>query len=209
VHRRLQRLAEFERRGLVPHLETLHARGHLDVLGEIERSGAPSPSRFAVLDQLVAVTGAAAVADDLSADALLERPTVSTYNSFADSIVREHAVRLGRDAEAAVLSESAAWLLMRRVVLESDDPRLEVREEALRSIIDAALRIARDAADNRVDLDELARFPARFSDVLERPSTSARVTVYADIAKAHVAVGALDLLADLARSTPGESSATA
>lgn len=199
VHRRLHRLAEFERRGLVPHLETLHARGHLDVLGEIERSGAPSPSRFAVLDQLVAVTGAAAVADDLSADALLERPTVSTYNSFADSIVREHAVRLGRDAEAAVLSESAAWLLMRRVVLESDDPRLEVREEALRSIIDAALRIARDAADNRVDLDELARFPARFSDVLERPSTSARVTVYADIAKAQVAVGALDLLADLAR----------
>ncbi|WP_036315082.1 UvrD-helicase domain-containing protein, partial [Microbacterium sp. B24] len=199
VHRRLQRLAEFERRGLVPHLEALHARGQLGILGELERSGAPSSSRYAVLDELVVATGAVAVPDEVSADALLERPTVSTYNSFADSIVREHAVRLGRDAEAAVLSESAAWLLMRRVVLESDDPRLEVREEALRSIIDAALRIARDAADNRVDLEQLARFPARFSDVLERPSTSARVTVYADIAKAQVAVGALDVLADLAR----------
>lgn len=199
VHRRLQRLAEFERRGLVPHLEALHARGQLGILGELERGGARSSSRYAVLDELVVATGAVAVPDEVSADALLERPTVSTYNSFADSIVREHAVRLGRDAEAAVLSESAAWLLMRRVVLESDDPRLEVREEALRSIIDAALRIARDAADNRVDLEQLARFPARFSDVLERPSTSARVTVYADIAKAQVAVGALDVLADLAR----------
>jgi len=199
VQRRLQRLAEFERRGLVPHLDALHAEGRLDPFVDLERAGAPERARAGVLDAVAAVSGASAVAASDSADALWERPTVATYNSFADGIVREHAARIGRDAEAAVLSESAAWLLMRRVVLESDDPRLEVREEALRSIIDAALRIARDGADNRVDFDELARFPGRFADVRERPSTSARVTVYADIAKAATAVSGLEVLVDLAR----------
>ena len=58
---------------------------------------------------------------------------------------------------------------MRRVVFASDDPRLEARGEAVRSIVDAALRIARDGVDNLVSFDELAAFPDRFRDVLERP----------------------------------------
>ena len=197
IHRRLQRLSELERRGLIPHLDALHAADRLGVLTELERAGAPDRVRAEALDRLAAASGAAPAAAD--GDGLLDRPTVATYNSFADAIVREHAARIGRDAEASVLSESAAWLLMRRVVLESDDARLEIREEALRTIIDAALRIARDATDNRVDLDVLARFPHRFADVLERPSTSARVSVYADIAKAATAVSGLDVLVDLAR----------
>ncbi len=199
IHARLQRLSELERRGLVPHLDALHRQGRLNLLGELERAGAPDRMRAEALDALAAASAADAGGAAPEVDALLERPTVATYNSFADAVVREHAVRIGREAEAAVLSESAAWLLMRRVVLESDDARLEGREEALRTIIDAALRIARDATDNRVDLEELARFPGRFADVLERPSTSARVTVYADIAKAARAVSGLEVLVDLAR----------
>lgn len=199
IHRRLQRLGEFERRGLVPHLNALHAEGRLQPLGAIERAGGGEGARRDVLDALVARTGAVPAPEAAAqASGLLHRPTVATYNSFADAIVRENAVRVGRDAEVAVLSESAAWLLMRRVVLDSDDPRLELRDDALRTIIDAALRIARDAADNRVDLAELARFPERFHDVMERPSSSARVTVYADVAKAVAAVAGLAVLTDLA-----------
>src|SRR5688572_8346999 len=174
IQRRLQRLAEFERRGLLPALASLHAAGRLEVFGELERSGSDGAKAAAVrrvaLEALAAEVDATAEAPD--DDALLHRPTVATYNSFADQIVREHAVRIGRDAEAAVLSESAAWLLMRRVVFASDDPRLETRGEAVRSIVDAALRIARDGVDNMVSFDALADFPARFSAVLERPSTN-------------------------------------
>ncbi|WP_434810322.1 ATP-dependent DNA helicase [Microbacterium sp. bgisy189] len=195
IAKRLQRLAEFERRGLLPHLTRLHERGALDAFGELERSGGAEGARRILLDDLA--RDLEPVADD--PDALLHRPEVSTYNSFADQIAREHAVRIGRDPEAAVLSESAAWLLMRRVVFASDDPRLEGREEALSSIIDAALRIARDGVDNRVDLDLLASFPDDFAHVLERPSTSARVTVYADIQKAADKVGGLGVLVALAR----------
>ncbi|SDH08033.1 ATP-dependent DNA helicase [Microbacterium pygmaeum] len=202
IQRRLQRLSEFERRGLLPALPVLHADGRLDVFAELERASdsdasAATASRASAMDALAVLVGAdSAEPDD---DALLHRPTVSTYNSFADQIVREHAVRIGRDAEAAILSESAAWLLMRRVVFASDDPRLEERVEAVRSIIDAALRIARDGTDNLVDFAELARFPSRFRTVLEKPSTSRATVVYKDVEDAEGKVSALALLTDLAR----------
>ncbi|MGA7148613.1 MAG: ATP-dependent helicase, partial [Microbacterium sp.] len=201
IQRRLARLAEFEARGLLPHLSELHGTGSLAVFGELERSGVDglkaALARHEAMDALAVALGADAQEPD--DDALLHRPTVSTYNSFADQIVREHAVRIGRDAEAVVLSESAAWLLMRRVVFASDDPRLESRGEAVRSIIDAALRIARDGVDNLVDLDVLAAFPDRFTTVLSLPSTNARTVVYADVLAAEEKVGALAMLADLAR----------
>ena len=201
IQRRLARLSEFEGRGLLDALPRLHADGALDVFGRLERAGgegaAATAERHAAMDGLARARGAhPRESDD---DALLHRPTVATYNSFADQIVREHAVRVGRDAEAAVLSESAAWLLMRRVVFDSDDPRLEGRAEAVRSIVDAALRIARDGVDNLVDVDALAAFPEQFRTVLTLPSTNARTVVYADVADAAEKVSALALLADLAR----------
>jgi DNA helicase-2/ATP-dependent DNA helicase PcrA len=205
IQRRLSRLAEFERYGLVEHLSALHDAGRLAVFGELERQGgdgARAAQRHAEMAALARQLGT--VPRDDTDDALLHRPTVATYNSFADQIVREHAVRIGRDAEAAVLSESAAWLLMRRVVFASDDERLETRVEAVRSIVDAALRIARDGVDNLVDLDELAAFPERFRRVLSLPSTHARTVVYADVAEAEQKVSALGLLCDLARAYTAE-----
>ncbi|KRA25895.1 ATP-dependent DNA helicase [Microbacterium sp. Root61] len=206
IQRRLARLAEFERRGLLPALPALWADGKLEVFGVLEREGGAQrdAGRHAALAELAAQHARESVADPDAAsaddDSLLHRPTVSTYNAFADGIVREHAVRIGWDAEAAILSESAAWLLMRRVVFASDDPRLELRGEAVRTIIDGALRIARDGVDNLVPMEELEAFPERFADVLERPSTRKATVVYADVAEASDKVAALSLLAGLARA---------
>lgn len=199
IQRRLQRLAEFETRGLLPALPALHAAGRLDVFAELARlEGARGDAeRRDALDALARDTEAVAPAQD-DGDQLLHRPTVATYNSFADALVREHGLRIGRDAESAVLSESAAWLLMRRVVFASDDPRLEDRQESPRTLIDAALRIARDSVDNLVDLDRLAAFPDEFARIVERPSTSARVSVYKDVSEAAARVSALGMLAGLA-----------
>ncbi len=195
IHRRLQRLAEFERRGMLSTLPELHAEGRLDVFARIERAGAGDAARRVALDALV--PGLAAVEPD--PDALLHRPTVATYNSFADAIVRENAVRVGRDPEAVVLSESAAWLLMRRVVHDADDPRLDGIEYRPSTIIDAALRIARDAADNLVDLDELAAFPAGLAEIRDRPSARRGQGVYAEVEKALGAIDGLGVLTALAR----------
>ena len=199
VQRRLQRLSEFETRGLLPLLPELHRAGRLAVFSELaaQPGARGDAARRAVLDALADEYATLGTGDDHD-DQLLHRPTVSTYNSFADSLVREHGLRIGRDAESAILSESAAWLLMRRVVFTSDDPRLEERQESPRTLIDAALRIARDGVDNLVDLDRLAAFPDEFGRIVERPSTSARVTVYKDVADAAARVSALSLLATLA-----------
>lgn len=197
IARRLQRLGEFERRGLLPLLPRLHAAGELTRFAELGEGARADAERSALLDALAVRHGAEPVAGD--ADEMLHRPTVSTYNSFADGIVREHGVRIGRDVEAAILSESAAWLLMRRVVFASDDPRLEERAEAPRTIIDAALRIARDGVDNLVDLDRLAAFPEEFSRVLELPSERKGTGVYKNVVDAERRVRGLGLLASLAR----------
>ena len=199
IQRRLQRLSEFETRGLLPLLPELHASGRLGVFAELaaQQGARGDAARRAVIDAL-ADEHATLGTGEGDGDQLLHRPTVSTYNSFADSLVREHGLRIGRDAESAILSESAAWLLMRRVVFTSDDPRLEERQESPRTLIDAALRIARDGVDNLVDLERLAAFPDEFGRIVERPSTSARVTVYKDVADAAARVSALSLLATLA-----------
>ncbi len=36
-------------------------------------------------------------------------PTVATYNSYANTVYRDNAARLGREADGTVLGEAAAW----------------------------------------------------------------------------------------------------
>lgn len=207
IQRRLSRLAEYERRGLLPHLEGLYRTGALDAFARIEHGEggvhAAEAARRAALDALEATVAASSSRDATAADApsrdataadapstgaprgdgaaageagaavsdaLLHRPTVATYNSFADQLVRENAVRIGRDPESVVLSESAAWLLMRSVVHASDDPALEEVARRPSTIIDAALGVARDAVDNLADLAAVAAFADDLGEVLERPS---------------------------------------
>ncbi|MCK6067868.1 MULTISPECIES: ATP-dependent DNA helicase [Microbacterium] len=197
IGRRLHRLSEYERRGLLPLLPELHRAGELAPLADLGEGARADAERAAILDGLAQRAGARPAEGD--GDELLHRPTVATYNSFADALVREHGLRIGRDAEAAILSESAAWLLMRRVVFASDDPRLEQRPEAPRTIIDAALRIARDGVDNLVDLAALAAFPARFASVLQLPSARKGTGVLKPVETAVGRVDALGMLAELAR----------
>lgn len=170
IQHRLARLGEFERRGLLPRLEELHRSGALEVFGRIERGSADARTADAARHAALEALGDGGATPDADPDALLHRPVVATYNSFADQLVRENAVRIGRDPESVVLSESAAWLLMRSVVHASDDPGLEGIERRPSTIIDAALQFARDAVDNLVELDDVAAFADDLGEVLERPS---------------------------------------
>ncbi|MCA1840708.1 MAG: ATP-dependent helicase [Actinobacteria bacterium] len=45
-------------------------------------------------------------------DAPADQPTVSTYNAFADSLIREHGVRIGIDPDVGLLSQAQAWQLL-------------------------------------------------------------------------------------------------
>ncbi len=131
-------------------------------------------------------------------DGSASAPLVATYNGFADRVVREHGGRGPVDGDGAVLSESAAWLMMRTLVLGSSDARWEERPESLDAIVDAALRVARDATDNGADLDAVDAFAADFAAVLDLPSRAGRGPLQ-EVTEAVGRVAALPMLTRLAR----------
>ncbi len=150
--------------------------------------------RSHVLDELAQHYGTAGEPGALrTADDLLIRPRVSTYNAFADGIVREHAARIGRDPDVAMLSQAASWMLAREVVLRSDLPELEEVDYALGTVIDAVQRLAGAALDHRVDLAEAERLAAAQAAAFE-PYRS-----HADVEKAAVNLRTLPTLTSLVR----------
>lgn len=155
---RLAVIDEYGRRGLLPYLSEIVSSGALRRVDEAASGRQRELVRRHVLDELAAsyATGWDP-ATPRSAEDLMIRPRVSTYNAFADGIVREHAARIGRDADVAMLSQAASWMLAREVVLRSDLPELEEIDYTLGTVIDAVQRLAGDVLDHRVDLGEAER----------------------------------------------------
>ncbi|MEZ0448481.1 UvrD-helicase domain-containing protein [Cellulomonas sp. ICMP 17802] len=80
--------------------------------------------------------------DPARGDALagLSRPTISTYNSYAASLVADHALRLGLDPSARLLGEAAQWQLAAEVVEAwSDDLDTDA---ATSTVIEAVLALS-------------------------------------------------------------------
>ncbi|GEK23567.1 ATP-dependent DNA helicase [Cellulomonas xylanilytica] len=90
----------------------------------------------------------------------LARPTISTYNSYAASLVSDHALRLGLDPSARLLGEAAQWQLASEVVEAwSDDLDTDA---ATSTVIEAVLTLSGaldehllDAADARSGIEEI------------------------------------------------------
>ncbi|WCM56785.1 ATP-dependent helicase [Microbacterium sp. EF45047] len=165
---RLAVIDEFGRRGLLPHLPTIVASGVLERIDAAAPGRQREIVRAQVLDALADRYGTGwDPAAPRAAEELMIRPRVSTYNAFADGIVREHAARIGRDPDVAMLSQAASWMLAREVVMRSDLPELEQIDYALGTVIDAVQRLAGDALDHRADLalaDRIAREQAAAFD---------------------------------------------
>ncbi|PKI92328.1 ATP-dependent DNA helicase [Actinomycetales bacterium SN12] len=179
---RLAMIDEYGRRGLLPHLPEIVASGELLRID----AAAPGPQREVVRGQLLdELAGRYRTGWDpaapRTAEDLMIRPRVSTYNAFADGIVREHAARIGRDADVAMLSQAASWMLAREVVLRADLPELENIELAVNTIVDAVQRLAGDALDHRADLERASRIaletartfePYRSNDAIDRAASN-------------------------------------
>ena len=128
----------------------------------------------------------------------LDEPTVATYNAFASALSREHALAIGREADAEVIGDAAAWQLARRVVVEHGDRRLVALDAGVDHLAGLVLDLSRAVADNVAEVEPIRRLAERFLGVADLPyGGRGKRTPYASVAAAVRAVGALDPLLDL------------
>ena len=97
-------------------------------------------------------------------------PSVSTYNSFAATLYRDHAVLLGRDPDARVLSEASAWALATSVVSQSSRPELSSWDISLNQLVRMVRTLGSRLQENQVDPEDMDRFVREFSACAELPT---------------------------------------
>lgn len=84
-----------------------------------------------------------------------ELPTVSTYNSFADRIVRQEGVRVGIDPESSLLSQAQTWQLLAES-LNHVEPFEAIDSRSIASLTKTALGLADQCANNYVTPEQVA-----------------------------------------------------
>ncbi|MBP2437777.1 ATP-dependent DNA helicase [Microbacterium amylolyticum] len=197
IGKRLEQIDEFGRRGLLPHLNHIVASGALARIAAASDGAQRQAVRRDVLDELADHYATGWVPGTVaSAEELLNRPRVSTYNAFADTLVRENAARIGRDPDATMLSSSASWVLARQVLLRADIDGLEDVDQSLGGLVEHVQSLAGDILDHRADPDEVRRYALRqageFADFVDPDVASTR-----DWEAAYEALSTLPLLLDL------------
>jgi len=136
---------------------------------------------------------------------VFDAPSVATYNSFANTLYRDSAILLGREGDAPVLGEAAAWQLARGVAIRSRDARLPELGKNLDALTKAVLAVARGVAEHAGDLDDLRALGARLGALGDLP-TSDPPDRFERLPAVELAeqLGALGVLADLAAEYDAE-----
>lgn len=132
----------------------------------------------------------------LDGDQSLELPTVATYNAWAGTVYREHALQIGREPDAQVVGEAASWLLARRIVLEHGGPELAELGRSVGQITGAVLQLSNAVTDHVADPSRLSAFVEAFAAVAELPVTGVK-KYDGPVDDDAVTVGALRLLLPL------------
>ncbi|HEX8002502.1 MAG TPA: UvrD-helicase domain-containing protein [Mycobacteriales bacterium] len=96
----------------VVHLVAFHRMPACQVLGLTFTNKAANELATRVRLALQRLTHAAVVDVDL----LDDLPTVATYHAYAAGVVRDHALRIGREPSAELLTEATRWQVAGRVV---------------------------------------------------------------------------------------------
>ena len=74
-------------------------------------------------------------------------PVVSTYHAYAGRLVRDHALRLGREPAARLITPATSWQLASRAVATYDGP-LDAKEMAESTAVQAVLALAGDLSEH-------------------------------------------------------------
>ena len=83
-------------------------------------------------------------------------PTVSTYHAYAARLVRDHALRLGREPGARLVTPATSWQLAARAVGGYDGP-MDAVTWAESTVVQAVLGLAGDLAEHLVEPSAVLR----------------------------------------------------
>jgi DNA helicase-2/ATP-dependent DNA helicase PcrA len=112
-------------------------------------------------------------------------PTVLTYDAFAGRIVSEHAMRLGREPGARLITEAVAWQFATRVVETYDGP-MDAVGYAPSTVADKILSLHGELAGHLADPSGLGDFAAELRARVDALPSVPRMRgpYYSDVAKA-------------------------
>lgn len=127
-------------------------------------------------------------------------PVVSTYNAFANGLYRDHAVRIGRDADGVVLGEASAWQLARRTVIEAVDPGLAELDLGVDRITQLVLDLANGLGEHAADADAVAAMASAYGATIEALPYGGRFALQNDVDEALVPARTLPVLLRLAEA---------
>ena len=88
-----------------------------------------------------------------------DQPTVSTYHSYAAGIVRDHALRIGREPFTALLTEATQWQLAMRVVRTAKGPFRHL-DWGSPAVAAKTIALAGELSEHLAEIDDVRRLDA-------------------------------------------------
>ncbi|RKQ36742.1 ATP-dependent helicase [Kocuria tytonis] len=154
-----------------------------------------------IAQKLRALRGAGLIADpeegDDDAPATVQEPTVSTYHSYANSLVRSHGLRLGIESDTVLLGQAQAWQLAGDLVRGWDGP-LPESVPAVDTLTGGLMKLSSEASEHLVDARRIREFVRRFRAACQDvPPDGRKKTPGADVVKALARMDQTDVLAQL------------
>jgi DNA helicase-2/ATP-dependent DNA helicase PcrA len=124
---------------------------------------------------------------DVPDEALVGEPVIATYDAYAGRIVSDHALRLGREPGAQLITEAVAWQIAHRVVAAYDGP-MDVVDYTPGTVVSKVLALHGELGGHLVEPGALSRFTAELRASVESlPKAKGQRTkdlIYADVRKA-------------------------
>lgn len=110
-------------------------------------------------------------------------PSVSTYNSFATDLFRDHGYRIGWDPDSIVITDATAYAIARDVVLDSTDPVLATLDKSIDELTQIVMKLSSDLVEYRPNSNEVESFVAQVLALnnltSEKPKGAAQKTIAA------------------------------
>lgn len=89
------------------------------------------------------------VSEEITSD-----PTISTYHSYANTLVAQYGLRIGIEDDAQMLGGAQSWQLVAQIV-EHYEGKLPEKEVAKSTIVDAVIKLSAECAEHLVEPDQL------------------------------------------------------